>query len=162
MFEKIKLFFGGRDSQGYDRHGFDKTGRDRDGYDRRGFSRKGIHKITGTVYDEEGYNVKGFDSDGEHREYAHLKGNRISFLEQGILCIDLHGMNVKAAVLLLEEVLSSYYDIHRIILIHGHVHGSSLRNVISTFDHPRITKIITGLYNEGMRVFDIKEKENDE
>ena len=64
MFEKIKLFFGGRDSQGYDRHGFDKTGRDRDGCDRRGFSRKGIHKITGTVYDEEGYNVKGFESDG--------------------------------------------------------------------------------------------------
>lgn len=162
MFEKIKLLFGGRDREGYDRHGFDKNGRDREGYDRRGFNKRGIHKITGTKYDEAGYNAQGFDSDGEHYEYAHLKGNRISLLEQGILCIDLHGMNVRAAVSMLEEVLSSYYDIHRIVLIHGHVHGTGLRNVIRTFEHPRIAETVTDLYNEGMTIFEIREKEDDQ
>lgn len=156
MLNKLRMLFGGRDAEGYDRFGYNEKGIDRQGYDRRGFNRKGIHKVTGTRFDESGYNKEGFDADGEHMDYAELKGRRHQLLEDGILRLDLHGMNVKAAVSLIETTLDEHIEIKRLILIHGHVHGNSLRNIVSTFEHPRIDNIITELYNQGMTIFELK------
>ena len=155
MLDKLRMLFGGRDSEGYDRFGFDEKGIDREGFDRRGFNKKGIHKATGTSFDEEGYNKQGFDADGEHMDYAELKGRRHEILEEGILKLDLHGMNVKAAVALIEGTLEDT-SVKRLILVHGHVHGNSLRNIVSTFEHPRIENILTELNNQGMTIFELK------
>ncbi len=70
--------------------------------------------------------------------------------------IDLHGHTSESAKAKLNETLKKLpKDVREIEIIHGYRGGTSLRNMVRKYKHPKIEQKIIGL-NQGTTTFIIK------